>query len=284
MALSFLSPKVLRIEVTEGIDLESGAILTGDRITVGSGPNDTLKLGAANVVAEHLTLIRQPGSKSWEYFTSDRGQSAVDKGNARTGTVRPGMWFRLGTETRLDILRVPAPADLDNSAKTEGKKEIPLTVALPVMAAMMVAFALYIASMGSGSDNNGASLRTAGWFIGATPLDPALDECLETGLQKSLTEAAQRVEQSAPDALFRAYVALQPTDPERALAVRDELAIQLHKMIAQAHFLAHENRHAEASQTLRRMENVLPIGIGNCPILSAARYDLAVLEMQAERR
>jgi len=284
MALSFLAPKVLRVEVTEGVDLESGVILRGDRITVGSGPTDTLRLGAGNVVSEHLTLIRPAGSKNWEYFTSDRGQTAVDKGNSRTGTVRPGMWFRLGNETRVDILRVPAPADMGEEDKTEGKKEVPLTVALPVMAAMLVAFALYLSSFGSTNESSGASLRTAGWFVGATPLEPALDTCLEAGLSPEAASISARVETSAPDALFRAYAGSKGTDPDRAGVIRDELITQVRKLIAETHFLANENRFTEASDILRRLENVLPVGNGNCPILSAARYDLAVLELRGERQ
>ncbi|CAN0606640.1 unnamed protein product, partial [Ectocarpus sp. 12 AP-2014] len=52
--MSFLAPKGLRAEVTEGIDLENAVMLIGQRVTVGSGPGDTLRLGAADIVPGHL--------------------------------------------------------------------------------------------------------------------------------------------------------------------------------------------------------------------------------------
>lgn len=282
--MSFLSPKALRAEVTEGIDLESEVFLTGDRITIGASPNDTLTLGAGQVVPEHLTLIRQPGAKQWEYFTSDRGQTQVDRGNPRTGTVRPGMWFRLGPETRIDISRAPLPADLLTDADgKEAKKEVPLPVALGIMAVLLVAFGAYVSSMGSSSDT-GASLNTAAWFAGAAPLAPSLDTCLATGAQQAAANGGIRVPPSAPDALFRAHVALNGSDPDRAATLKADLARDIQATFAQAHLLVRESRFFDAADTLRRLENVLPVGTGNCPILSAVRGDLAVLEMQGARR
>ena len=285
MALSFLSAKALRIEVTEGVDLESGVFLTGDRVTIGTGANDSLRLGSGDVVAEHLTLIRQPGAKTWEYFTSDRGRTQVDRGNPRTGTVRAGMWFRLGNDTRLDILRVDAPENLTPAeGGDDGKKEVPLTVALPVMALMVVAFALYMVSLNSDNSSTGASLRTAAWFVEDAPLESSLDVCLETGIGQVTQLADTRVERSAPDALFREYVLVHETDPSLAQAIHAELTTMIRKSIAMTHLLTRETRYLDASAELRRLENVLPVGNGNCPILSAARADLAVLEQMGRRR
>ena len=69
--MRFLAPKGFRAEVTEGIDLEHGIMLTGQRVTVGSGPGDTLRLGASDVVPGHLTFEKRADGKGWEYFTSD---------------------------------------------------------------------------------------------------------------------------------------------------------------------------------------------------------------------
>lgn len=284
MALSFLSAKALRVEVTEGVDLESGVFLTGEQITVGTAPGDDLRLGAGDVVGEHLTFIRQPGGKGWEYFTSDRGRTTVDRGNPRTGKLRPGMWFSLGNDTRVDILRVPAPENLEESGDAEDKKEIPLAIALPIMGAMLVGVVLFMSSLGSDKGSSGASLRTAGWFVGAVPMKPALDACLTTGVEQSHAIGAVRVALTAPDANFRDYVLTEPDDPTRAAEVSAKLEIQIKKIIAEAHLLAHENRYSDASDTLRRLENVLPVGTGKCPILSAARTDLATLELRGKRR
>ncbi|MGB3314752.1 MAG: hypothetical protein WBB85_10095, partial [Albidovulum sp.] len=158
MALGLFTPKVLRAEVTGGIDLESGVLLTGDRITIGTGPGDDLRLGAQNVVAGHLTLQRAKTGGQWEYFSSDRGHTAVSKGNPRTGPVRPGLTFVLGGETRIEILSVPAPADMEKADAGGSGTTVPLTVALPLMGAMLVAFSLYIGAL-SGGTESGSGLR-----------------------------------------------------------------------------------------------------------------------------
>lgn len=284
MALSFLSAKALKIEVTEGVDLESSVFLTGDRVTVGTGPQDTLRLGSSSVVAEHVTFVRQPGAKNWEYFTTDRGQTTIDKGNPRTGTVRPGMWFRIGADTRIDILTAPAPDLPDQEDAKQEKKEVPLAVALPIMALMVVAFGLIVSMMTSEREVSGSSLRTAAWFVGDAALEPSLDVCLATGYEQSKSQLPVRVARTAPDALFQQYIITRDDDPLTAAEVIDQLTEKVRKIIAEAHLLAHEGAYLDASQQLRRLENVLPVGTGNCPILSAARSDLATLEIQAERR
>lgn len=283
MALSFLTAKVLRAEVTEGIDLESGAFLTGDRITIGTGPGDTLVLGSADIVAEHLTFVRAVGAKTWDYFSSDRGATAVDKGNPRTGTVRPGMWFRLGNDTKLEILSVAALEDLASSKDDAQKSEIPLAVALPIMGLMLIGFMLYILSIGNSVPTT-EGLRTTPWFNGQAAIEPALDECLATGVSQTTENGVVMVERTAPDALFRAFIEAQAISPDAAPAIRDQLAASIRKSIARAHLLAQEGQYLEASQTLRRLENVLPVGLGKCSILSAARSDLAILELRSGRR
>ncbi|MGB3313215.1 MAG: hypothetical protein WBB85_02290, partial [Albidovulum sp.] len=61
--------------------------------------------------------------------------------------------------------------------------------------------------------------------------------------------------------------------------VKIELSGKVLALIADAHLLLLENKALEASGSLRRLEYVLPVGNGDCPILSAARLDLAILEL-----
>jgi hypothetical protein len=278
MAFTFAAQKVLRAEVTAGVDLESGVLLTGERITIGTGSNDTLRLGARNVVPGHLTFHRQRGSAAWEYMTSDRGQTAVDAGNARTGPVRAGMSFVLGGETRIELRRVPAPPDLAKTETSTGGTTVPLPIALAAMAAMTVAFALYLGGLG-GDRADGSALRTTQWFDGTASVEDALAACLASGLGPEARGLASRTGAAEPDALFRASL---PGTPDAA-AARAALAAQVRGLIAESHLLLRENRALDASRTLRRMENVLPVGTGDCPILSAARLDLAILELEGGR-
>lgn len=278
MALSLFTPKVLCAEVTGGIDLESRVLLTGERITVGSAPGDSLRLGARNVVAGHLTFQRQKGSRAWEYFSSDRGHTAVDKGNPRTGTVRSGMVFVLGGETRIDIVRTEAPADLKTDTKAGEAKTVPLSVALPAMGLMVAGFALYMAALAGGGTDR-AALRTTPWFDGSAALEPALATCLASGLSPEARALPTGTTATEPDALFRAALAQGAAGPASA-----DLAAKVRGLIAESHLLAHENRPLDASRALRRLEYVLPVGNGDCPILSAARLDLAILELRDGQR
>lgn len=275
--MAFFKTKLLRAEVTGGIDLEAQVLLTGDRITIGSGANDDLALGARNVVDGHLTLIRVEGTKEWEYFSSDRGQTHVEKGNPRTGRVRAGLCFILGGETRIEILKTIPPEGF--AEKTEGseKTTVPLAVALPLMGLMLLGVAFVTTGLGRGSDTSG-QLATAAYFTGAEDLTEPLESCITSGLSVE-ARALAGADPNAPDRLFRAI----QSAPELSGELRADLKREIRQIIAETHFLLSENKSLEASQALRRLENVMPVGNGNCPILRAARFDLAILELQGGR-
>lgn len=283
MALSFLAPKVLKAEVTEGVDLESSVILTGERITIGSGSGDDLRLGARNAAPAHLTFQRQKGSQTWEYFSSDRGHTVVSTGNPRAGPVKPGMSFVLGSETRIDISRTAAPVNLAGQDNAEAGNTVPLYIALPMMAVMLAAFALYIGAL-SGGENDGNGLQTTPWFEGRADIGEALETCLASGLSPEARGLASRTTMSEPDALFRAYLASAGNASDEADRAKSELAATVRGLIAESHLLFHENKMLKASEALRRLEYVLPVGNGDCPILSAARLDLAILELRGGQR
>lgn len=278
--MNFLSPRGFRAEVTEGIDLEHGITLSGERVSIGTGPGDDLRLGARDVVAGQLTFERRPDG-GWDYFTSDRGATEIDRGNPRTGKVRAGMWFRLGVETRIDLLRAaaaPVPrAEAGQGAKAgEAPKTVPLAVALPVMAAMAGAAVFFMVASGGGTAPTG--LRTSAWVTGAADLAPALDACLDAPLTP-----ARAVTPADPAGPFWRVMAYRGSDLARASVARAELDRAVRDILADAFLLARENRLLDASRTLRRMEYVLPVGTGRCPILTATRFDLALLELSAAR-
>jgi hypothetical protein len=269
--MGLFMPKILQAEVTGGVDLESSVLFTGDRITVGSGAGDTLRLGAAGIVPGHLTFEKGAGGH-WEYFSADRGVTGIDRGNPRTGRVRPGMWFDLGYETRLTLTRVPAPPEIAEKTGAGEKTTVPVGIALPVLGLMVVGAA---AAMNfSGGSKGTSGLRTTPWFTGAADIAPALETCLDSGLSPEAASISGNDALSA-DADFRA--ALRDPDAGSALAQR------VRGVIAETHLLTREGRYDEAARSIRRMENVLPVGNGDCPILAAARADLTVLTIQADR-
>ncbi len=273
MALSLFAPKLLRAEVTGGLDLEAQVLLTGDRITIGAGQSDDLVLGARHVVVEHLTLQRHESGKGWEYFSSDRGVTTVDKGNPRTGTVRPGMWFNLGGETRIDILKTTPPPDMVIETQAGEKPQVPLAVALPLMGLMLVGVMAVTSGFGGSAEGDGA-LATTQWFEGSEPLEPYVKRCVEAGLGVE-AQALAGSDPNAPDHLFRSILDGQDIQSSEF----DALVSEVRGVIAETHLLFQENRYIEASSSIRRLENVMPVGLGDCPILNAARFDLAILEL-----
>lgn len=274
MAFSFLASRVLAAEVTAGIDIESRVILSGERVTIGTGAGDTLRLGAPNVVPGHLTFQRAQGSSGWEYATSDRGHTTVDRGNPRTGLLRPGMWFVLGGATRIEIVRTAGPAGPRDTLKSAESKTVPLTIALPIMA-LLVAASIAVLRLNAGS-NADEELSTAAWFTGNEPIDGALEACLASGLSPETRALGAAAVAGDQDALFRTALTA-PAASAGAATVR--LASEVLGIIAESHLLAREGRNLDASFALRRLENVLPVGNGDCPILRAARIDLAILEL-----
>ena len=275
--LDFLAPKGLRAEVTEGIDLEQGATLTGQRITIGSGPNDTLRLGAADVVPGHLTFERRADGKGWDYFTSDRGATQVDRGNPRTGLVRSGMWLRLGRETKIELQRAALPAAPKGEASDEASKTVPMPLALGAMVGMAAIAAFIVVGLGD-SSSGGVKFRTTPWVTGAADLGPALEDCL-----KETSLPGRAVASNDPASPFFRVMEYRQTDPARASQAQKELQESIRELLAKSHFLSRENMLLEASDTLRRLEYVLPVGVAKCPILSASRFDLALLEVRGSR-
>ena len=275
--MRFLAPKGLRAEVTEGIDLEHGIMLTGQKVTIGSGQGDTLRLGAADVVPGHLTFERRADGRGWEYFTSDRGVTLVDRGNPRTGPVRAGMWLRLGRETRIDLLRAPLPATPAGETADAEPASLPLPVALGIMGAMILG-ALALGGAFGGRSGPEISLRTMPWVSGSADLSVALDACLaETRMPERAVAARD------PASAFWRVMAFRASDPVGAAEAETELTAKIREILASAHFLLMENKPLEASETLRRLEYVLPVGVTNCPILTASRFDLALLELRGSR-
>ncbi|NNE81503.1 MAG: hypothetical protein HKN18_14645 [Silicimonas sp.] len=275
--MNFFGPKGLRAEVTEGIDLEQGVTLTRGRIIVGSGPGDDLRLGAGDVVPGHLTFEKRADGKGWEYFTSDRGQVQIDRGNPRTGMVRAGMWFRLGSETRIDIHRVATPVEVPDTADDDAPKTIPLPLALTIMGAMAAAALGMVSILTSGGSSN-LSLQTEPYVTGAKDLDPLVATCLEaTGAPGRLVAPAD------PASPFWRVMAYRGQDPAKETLAKGDLTASVRKILAEAYFLSTENKPQEASEALRRLEYVLPVGTARCPILAASRFDVALLEMRGSR-
>lgn len=273
----FLAPKGLRAEVTGGIDLERGITLTGARVSVGSGPDDDLRLGAVDVVAGHLTFECRSDGTGWDYFASDRGVTQVEGGNARTGPLRAGMILRLGRETQIEIARVPmpaaAPGDSDDSVPTV----VPLPAALGILAGLVLV-AFVAMTVLSGEARAPLSLQTTAFVTAPRAVETALETCLSGHRAPSFWVTADD-----PAHAFWQVMAHREADAARANAAMGDLASDIRVLLTDAHLLAREGRPLEASATLRRLEYVLPLGEARCPILAASRFDLALLELRGTR-
>ena len=271
--------KAFRVEVIDGVDLEEAIFLTGERVTIGSGPDDSLTLGGARIVASHVVFAKAENGKGWEYFTSGAGEVDISSGNPRTGPVKAGVTMTLGPDTVIKITREALPEELQDAAEDE-KKEIPLAVALPVMAVFVVGFVIYIQILMGGGGDGGPAFRTQTWLTNLPSYGRALDICLEA----AGPETVARVPAGAPDAAFRAYAAAVVQGAEADLPeLRLALGRQVRSEIVDAHLLVREGRFAEAADTLQAVPAMLPTGQAACPINSAARADFSVLDRRADR-
>lgn len=267
----------LRIEVVDGIDIESGLTLGGDKATVGTGAADSLRLGEADVVPAQVTFQRR--GKDWDYFVSDRGRTTVSRGHPRAGRLRPGMEFRLGAGARLAVRKTAQPAPAAEGAPAPARAEVPIALALPLMG--LIVLGAYVAVTQLRGDGAAPPLlATTRWFAQAEPLDAALDACLAAAAGMDAAPVAR----TAPDWAFRAWLRADDKTAPEAAAARAQILAEVQDAIARAHFLHDAGGDAEASALYRRLENVIPLGNRDCPILAATRRDLAVLEMMGRNR
>jgi len=272
--MALFGKKGLRIEVVDGIDIESGVTLSGDKVTIGTGPGDTLRLGEADVVPAQVTLQRK--GADWDYFVSDRGRTVISRGHPRAGRLAPGQEFRLGGSARLVVKRTDAPPPA--ATGTPEKTTIPLAIVLPVLALIVLGvFALMTALRRE--DSVAPLLATTRWFTKAEPLDAALDTCLAAADPLDGVPVAR----TAPDWAFRSWAAAADKAAPAALAARADLLATVEDAIARAHFLHDAGENAQASELYRRIEYAIPLGTRSCPILAATRRDLAVLELMGNR-
>ncbi len=271
--MALFGGKGFKIEVVDGIDIESAITLNGEKMTVGTGAGDTLRLGEADVVPAQLTFQMRGGA--WEYFVADRGRTVVKGGHPRAGKVAVGQEYALGGSARLKVIRTEAPEPItppnpDGTPAAPVKKTIPLAVALPVLG-LFVLGALAVAQLVQPA-REVQQLATTRWFVQAEPLADALASCLAGAADLP----DQAVARSAPDWAFRAALRGDP-------AADGALQATVTEMIAEAHFLHDGGDSGAAADLYRRMENVIPVGNRECPILAATRRDLAVMEMAARR-
>lgn len=274
--MSLFGKKTFRIEVVDGIDIESALTLTGDRMSVGTGPGDDLRLGEADVVAAQVVFQRKAGD--WEYAVSDRGTTIVSGGHPRTGKLRAAQELRLGGVARLVVRRVAAPveAPAGGTAGQGATPSVPLGIALPVLGLIVVG-AFLVAGQLQRDGQSAPLLASTRWFAQDEPLEPAVDRCLAAS--EGLEDIP--VGRNAPDWAFREWLrAADPAAPA-ARAARAALIDETRDSITRAHFLHLDGRNAEASAIFRRLEYVIPMGSRECPILAAARRDLAILQMMA---
>jgi hypothetical protein len=272
--MALFGKKGLRIEVVDGIDIESGVTLSGDKVTIGTGESDTLRLGEADVVPAQVTLQRK--GSDWDYFVSDRGRTVISRGHPRAGRLAAGQEFRLGGSARLVVKRTDAAPPA--AAGAPEKTTIPLVIVLPVLALIVLGVFAAMSALRR-EETAGPLLATSRWFTRAEPLDAALDACLAV----AGTQDGVPVARTAPDWAFRSWAAAPDKTAPEAQAARADLLAFVEDAIARAHFLHDAGENAEASELYRRIEYAIPLGTRSCPILAATRRDLAVLELMGNR-
>ena len=276
--MALFGPKIFRIDVIHGVDLEEHVYLQGSKITVGSHGNDDLTLVGDRIVAEHVTFVPGSNGKGWEYYTSGAGLVETNRGNPRSGKVGAGLVMTLGTDTKIKISQVAAPEELREEAASAESTEIPLSTAIVILLALVVGFGVFISVFLGGSGSSGSSLATSGYYNRTQDLAGALDTCLEEAGE----ETARLVPAGSPDAMFRRYSAAVVSDDTDTMAeMRLQIGRMLRRTIVDAHLMITQGEHQKAADKLREISLALPIDNSPCPIRSAARRDSAVLDRMA---
>ncbi|CAN0606498.1 unnamed protein product, partial [Ectocarpus sp. 12 AP-2014] len=169
--------------------------------------------------------------------------------------------------TRIDLARAPLPAAPVGEKPDAGEPAtVPMPIALGVLGAIVVGALFATGGLSGGTSES--SYRTAQWAAGAGDLTSALQECLS----KTVTPN-RAVAENDPASAFWRVMTQRNSDPTAASSARSDLTGEIREILAAAHLLSLENKDLEASQALRRLEYVLPVGAENCPILTASRFD-----------
>lgn len=276
--MSLFGPKMFRVEVIHGVDLEEHVFLKGSKITVGSASSDDLTLVGDRIVPENVTFIPSSNGKGWEYFTSGAGLVSTNRGNPRAGRVHTGLVMTLGTDTKISVTQVAAPAELIEEAASTESTEVPLSVAVGILLALGVGCALFLSILLGSPESTSSNYATSGYANRTANLGADLDSCLQAAGGDTL----QLVPASAPDAMFRAYSAASVADEQGKMTeLRTDIGKMLRRTIVDAHLMISQGEHQLAANKLREISLALPIENKPCPVRSAARRDAAVLDRMA---
>lgn len=272
MMKSLFTPKVMVVEVTRGLDLEHRAYLTGTRVTVGSAPSDDLPLTDTGTVSGQLVFEKGNGERNWSFHTSDSAETLTSDGKLRAGTVRTGLTFTLSPHTQVTIRSIPMPEELKAQAAAT-KQEVPLSIALPGMAAAGLLFLFVSGSIGTAEADRGPTFYTEAWYEAPGRFSRALAPCLDVARAKS---AARLVPEDSIEAPFQVWLAAArdgASEDEKIAALRREIG----RIIVDAQFRIQQGSFAEAAAHLASIERYLPVSAKECPVNAAIQSDISKL-------
>ncbi len=272
MLKSLLTPKVLAVEVTRGLDLEHRAYLTGSRVTVGTAISDSLRLTDTETVAEQLVFEKADGAQSWSFHTSDSTETLANGAATRTGSVKPGLTFTLSPFTQVTIRSIPMPDEL-KAAAAATKQEIPLSVALPGLTAVGMLFLFISGSIGPSEGSAGPTLRTEAWYETPARFSRALTPCLDTARATLPTRQVPQTSEEAPFQMWLAAAQGGETEDEKIARLRSTIG----RVIVDAQFQIQQGSYAEAVAHLESIERYLPVPAKGCPVNAAIQSDIAKL-------
>lgn len=272
MLKNLLTPKVLCVEVIRGLDIEQIIPLVGDRVTIGTAASDTLRLTDDTVEDCHIVFQKAEGKSGWEYYSGDHARTAVDRGNPRVGRVRAGMEFSIGEFTGLRVVKTIAKGREFTCDDAASPKEVPLAVAVPLMA-LFGAAAVFAMAFASGPSGGGSpSLYSSYWYHAPDEFKPFMDACLADA---DPAQHARIVPANAPSASFQRWIS---SDESAASTYRDRLADELRNHTVAAHLLWREDAHDAAKESLTRLLRAMPLDPEICPLVEAVLEDIATIE------
>jgi hypothetical protein len=271
---------LLRIDVIEGIDVGLRHWMSGDSFTVGSGPQDALRLSEPGIIQSHVTCHRD--RKGWRLDVNPSAELQKNGKPLTSGRLRKGDILRLGASTVLSVSRVAVPEDMKEAlADVPEEVDVPMPVVLALCVFMLAGFVVF------------------NWYNNPPkqPVAPPADldhrlsvlasefaNCVH-GMKAAGTGATSRGPEPV-DLYWRIGALAQQGETDAAQNLAEVLFFELDQAIRRGSLLEEAGQSTAASQAYRHIEKLLPnlSQTGSCGIVDMARKDIARLNTKQEDR
>ncbi|MFK8035889.1 MAG: FHA domain-containing protein [Hyphomicrobiales bacterium] len=268
-----IAKKLLRIEITEGIDVGLECWLAGETLRIGNDPSADLVLSEPGILTEHIMCRRVKAG--WKFEISPAAEVFQNGRLVTSGRLKADDILRLGQNTVLTVKRRSVPADQKDLLKDEPEpSDVPLPVVIAgfiLILACMVGYVIYDHAQTPEIKPTDAIAR-----IGI--LEEHFSDCVYGLDPGDIPENARLID---PAQLYwQAGALIQQEDLTAAKGLASALYAELTNAINRGSLLETSKNLEAAQSAFRQIETLLPSNVEGapCPIVAQARRDIASLK------